>query len=175
MKNSERIRLCVQNRDNPLQNQYKKEYEAIVNPEYEDIYSKIFTFFLITFGILFISSFFMPLFSATFTNVIVILGILNIVIFTIYSLFSICSDKPIKKNKDKIESLNKHYAEKGYIHHDIDSLYSYKGECGEYDDYREIYVCSVDYMPLSYEKQRWCQTAGNCMKCEKLKNVLWPD
>lgn len=174
MKNSEKINLCLKNKNNPLRKDYLKDYKTIVESTGNNYWIINAVLFFI-FAALYIGGWIY--FANFFRYVVIVLGLINLIIGHILFMRSDGDSNKLQtaEFREKIENLNDKYAKRGYIHDDIDSLYSCSGKCGEYDDCREQFVCSVDFMPLTYEKRKWCQTEGNCVKCEKLKNKLFSD
>ncbi len=174
MKNSERIKLYLKNKNNPLRKKYENKYKTILESKgnnYWLINAVLFFVFAALYLICFIK--FVPLFR----YVIIILGVINLISAVILLEKSDADANKLqtKEFSEKIKKLNDKYAKQGYIHDDIDSLYSHTGKCGEYDDDAQMFVCSVDFIPLSDEEQRWCQTEGNCLNCDKLNKTLFPD
>lgn len=178
MKNSEKIRLYLQNKENPLKDEFENECKALSHQS-DNIIDKFNTFSFSSIAIvivIFVISFFIDFLNSALVFWLAILWVMVLgVLFLI--LCSITGSTNKKENEIEIEKLKEKYAKKGYIHHNMDTLFCRSGKCGEYkyDGYDERFVCSLDFTPLSYEKKQWCQTPGNCINCEKLKRTLWPD
>lgn len=179
-KNSHRIQRFLFNQNLPnykeVNQNYKNEYNQILKSTANPLKAKrtkrpLILFFL--FGAAF--SITVKIDAPAFGWAIIIMGIINAVI-----LFMRLDDMPIGEERilndpkaaKRLQELDEKYEKLGYVFDDFNSLYSNYGKCGDFDQSTGRYQCSADLCPLSEEQAKWCQTAGNCLKCEKLNHLL---
>lgn len=120
MSNYDKVSLYRANKNNPLREEYLKEYDQL--PEYNTV------IIAIVIGIIFFSI--NDLSNEHIIIPVICIGIVNLI--AMYKFFP-------RKSSEEIQKLNDKYKEKGFVFDDIQSVIN--GDCYDYDESTHIFTC----------------------------------
>lgn len=157
MSNYNKVRLYRENKDNPLREEYLKEYAKL--PEYNT--GKFFIAVIISIIIGFIFFSIDDLSNEHIIIPVICIGIVNLIVM--YKFFP-------RKSSEEIQKLNDKYKEKGFVFDDIHSVIY--GNCYDYDESTHIFTCPFTGEEFyGVEGNKHCvQNSIHCPIKEKFKD-----
>lgn len=172
LKNSEKIRMYRNNFDisSDVRNKCKQELESLKESSKKPMQSPIKIFLIITALISVILLFVKP--------ILAIIGIIIIIATIIISANTRNSNLDYDEEyQKKREEIFRKYNDIGYFPQINDDVMLRGNQvCGDYDESRECYVCSVDGHPISdWNYQHRCNNSVQCPHCKKRLAALAPD
>ncbi|MCI9112391.1 MAG: hypothetical protein HFJ99_07530 [Eubacterium sp.] len=172
LKNSEKIRMYRNNFDveSEIRNKCKRELEQLKEQNKKPI-GHTLKLILIIIAIISAVLFFVK-------PIIAIIGLMILIATIIISAKSrdnsLVFNEEYQKEKEKIIVK---YNNMGYFPQvsDSDMIYG-DAVCGDYDELKECYVCSVDGHPISdWNYNHRCNNSNQCPHCKKRLSAMGPD
>lgn len=177
MKQSDRIRNCIEYHNHPLRKEYELKKSKLKKKPLP--FYMVFPWVMVVIYLLaFIGC--VILNDESDSDIFVIIGfiIIGIGIVNLFIAFHTFMDAMELSSRDRetdaLKKLRKEYEAKGL--YEMTEQQLFKHECCEYDDYRELYVCCATKQPLSYRDVAFCERPGNCKYCRAFVTAyLGPD